>query len=165
MSTINDELIKMSFSANIVTDFYAQLVPKLMNKYDDEQKVEEILRDFGKRLSRRFYEYWIPESKDFKQILKQTYKMLMRKRIRRVTTVLEGKKWIVIDSNCILCGSGGKSIGNIHYCTLIGALLEGGINYLRKKEGFEHLPKIEAETISSKNHGDSVCKHEIRVVE
>jgi len=165
MSTINEELLNMSFSANVVTDFYAQLIPKLMNKYDDEQKVAEILKDFGRRLIKRFYDYWTPQSTEFKEILKETYKMLMKKRLRIIDTVIENKKWIVIDSNCILCGSGGKPFGNFHYCILIGALLENGINYLRVKEGFEHLPKIKAETISSKTNGDSACRHEIRVVE
>lgn len=162
---LSEELIKMSFLSGVITDFYGQLVPKLMEKYGDERKVADILKIFGKRLIIRFQEYWTPKSKGVKRILEETYRLIMRRSVRRVIEVEKNKKWILVDSGCIMCGSGGIAFGEVHYCTLMAGILEGGINHLRKKKGFEYLPIIKVETIASKTHGDNACKHEIMAVE
>ena len=164
-SFTSKEMIKMSFLSGVITDFYEQLVPKLMEKYKDEQKVEDILKTFGRRLIIRFQDYWTPKSKGVKRIIEETYRIIMRRRIRRVIEEESGKKWIMVDSDCILCGKGTKKFGTLHNCSLMAGLIEGGINQLREKQGFEYLPKIKAETITSKSSGDKVCKHEITVVE
>ncbi|NVM52737.1 MAG: hypothetical protein HWN66_03455 [Candidatus Helarchaeota archaeon] len=164
-SLASEELIKKSFLSGVITNFYGQLVPKLMEKYNDEQKVADILKIFGRRLIIRFYDYWTPKSKGIKRLLEETYRAIMRRNVRRVTKVEENKKWILVDSSCIMCGNGAKAFGDVHYCTLMAGILEGGINHLREKKGFEYLPKIKAETIASKTNGDRVCKHEITVVE
>ncbi len=161
----SEELIKMSFLSGVITDFYIQLVPKLMEKYKDEQKVADILKTFGSRLIIRFQNYWTPKSNGIKRIIEETYRIIMRRRLRRVIEEEKGKKWIMVDSDCILCGKGSKKFKNLHYCTLFTGIIEGGINHLREKKGFEYLPKIKAETIASKSHGDKVCKHVITVVE
>ncbi len=165
ISSTSEELIKMSFLSGVITDFYGQLVPKLMEKYDDGQKVADILKIFGKRLIIRFQDYWTPNSTDIGSILKETYKLIMRRSVRRVIEVEKNKKWILVDSSCILCGKRAKPFSDVHYCTLIAGIIEGGINHLRERKGFEHLPKIKAKTIASKTNGDDFCKHEITVVE
>lgn len=161
----SEEMIKMSFLSGVITDFYEQLVPKLMEKYNDEQKVADILKTFGRRLIIRFQEYWTPKSKGVKRIIEETYRIIMRRRIRKVIEKEPGKKWIMVDSDCILCGNGAKKFGKLHNCSLMAGIIEGGINRLRERKGFEYLPKIKAETINSKSKGDKVCKHEITVVE
>lgn len=161
----SEEMIKMSFLSGVITDFYEQLVPKLMEKYNDEQKVAEILKIFGKRLIIRFLDYWTPRNKEITRMLEETYRIIMRRSIRRVIEEEPSKKWIMVDSDCMLCGKGLKKFGNLHYCTLMAGIIEGGINHLRRKKGFEYLPKIRAETIASKSMGAKVCKHEITVVE
>ena len=160
-----EELIKMSFLSGVITDFYIQLVPKLMKKYNDEQKVADILKTFGRRLIIRFQTYWTPKSKDIKRIIEETYRMIMRKNLRRVIEEIPGKKWIMVDSDCIMCGKEAKEINKLHYCTLMAGIIEGGINQLREQKEFEHLPKIKAKTIASRSTGDKICKHEITVVE
>lgn len=162
---IGEELIKKSFLSGVITDFYGQLVPKLMEKYKNEQKVADILKIFGSRLIIRFQDYWTPRSKDIGSIIKETYRLIMRRSVRRVIEVERNRKWIMVDSSCIMCGKGGKAFGEVHYCTLMAGIIEGGINHLRKREGFEYLPKIRARTIASVTNGDKVCKHEITVVE
>jgi hypothetical protein len=161
----SEEMIKMSFLSGVITDFYEQLVPKLMKKYKDEQKVANILKTFGRRLIIRFQNYWTPKSKGVKRIIEETYRIIMRRSIRRVVEEIPSKKWIMVDSDCILCGKGTKKFGKLHNCSLMAGIIEGGINHLRVMEGFEYLPKIKAETISSKSKGDKICKHEITVVE
>jgi len=159
------ELMSKSFLSRVVTYFYGQLVPKLMEKYNDEHKIEDILKIFGKRLITRFFDYWTPKSKGVKKILEETYRIIFRRKVKRVIVVEKNKKWILVDSSCILCGNGPEAFNEMHYCTLMAGLLEGGINHLREKPGFEYLPKIKVETISSKTHGSKDCRHEIVVVE
>ncbi|MHA1143811.1 MAG: hypothetical protein ACTSRW_03670 [Candidatus Helarchaeota archaeon] len=161
----SEVLIKKSFSSGIITDFYLQLVPKLMEKHKDEQKVAEILKLFGRRLIIRFQDYWTPESRDVERILRETYRIIMRRSMGRVISVEKNRKWILVDPGCILCGDGTKTSNGLHYCVLMAGLFEGDINHLREKEGFEHLPKIRANTIASRSNGDKVCKHEIIMVE
>ena len=162
---MSEELLKMSFLSGVITDFYVQLVPKLMEKYNDEQKVADILKTFGRRLIIRFQAYWTPKSNGLTSILKETYRVIMRRSVRRVIEEEQGRKWSMVDSDCMLCGKGAKRFENLHYCTVMSGIIEGGINNLRKKKEFEYLPKVTAETISSKSHGDKVCKHEITTVE
>ncbi|MHA1377425.1 MAG: hypothetical protein ACTSRG_03475 [Candidatus Helarchaeota archaeon] len=171
INNIYETLNKMSFSSGVVTTFYGQLVLKLMEKYKDEEKVAEILKLFGRRLIIRFQDYWTPKSEYFSGIIKECYRVIMRRNLRRFTEIEKDKKWLVVDSSCILCGEGGKggeggkAFGDLFYCVLMAGIFEGGINHLREKTRFEYLPKVKVETIASKRRGDRFCKHEITVVE
>ncbi|MHA1301165.1 MAG: hypothetical protein ACTSO9_17225 [Candidatus Helarchaeota archaeon] len=162
----SDELLKKEFISDIVSVFYCQLIPRLLEKFDnDNEKVKEILMTFGRRVRAKFTEYWMPKKNDVKSVIKESYKVIMRRDLKKLIVEEKGKKWIMVDDNCVMCSEGVEYVGDVHYCTLMAGIIEGAFNSLRKKERFKHLPIVKAETIASRAHGDKDCRHLITVVE
>lgn len=162
-----DEWLKKSSNASIIPIFYSQLIPRLLNKYgNDEQKVKEDLKEFGRRIIIQFFRYWTPKKKDLVGFMKETYRFIQKRRLKRIIEVEKGKKWLVKDTDCLMCWMGIEEFGDIHYCMPMAGIFEGGINHLRVTHpSFLHFPKVRAETIMSRTHGDDFCQHEITVVE
>ncbi|MHA1379092.1 MAG: hypothetical protein ACTSRG_11985 [Candidatus Helarchaeota archaeon] len=162
----SEELFKMEFISDIVSIFYSQLIPKLLEKFgDNNQKIKDILMTFGRRVRAKFTEYWVPKKKDVKSIIRESYKIIMKRKLKDIIEVEKGKKWIMVDDSCVMCWEGIEYVGNVHYCTFMAGIIEGAFNSLREKEGFKHLPVVKAETIASRAHGDKDCRHMITVVE
>ena len=139
------------------------MVPKILQKYQDEDKTREVLKEFGKRLGAQLLRFWVPKKKDIKGILKETYRFFLKRKLKKF--IEKDNEWVMVDSDCIMCWEGIEEFGNIHYCTPMSGVLEEFINTLRKKSKFSHLPKIKCETIESKAHGDDMCRHKLTVVD
>jgi len=164
----SDEMLEREFISDIISVFYGQLVPKLLAKYEnDDQKVKDILMDFGRRSRAKFSDYWVPKRKSVIGTVKEAYQIIMKRKLKKFITVEKDKRWIMVDDSCVMCWEGGgvEYAGNVHYCTFMAGVIEGAFDSLREKEGFEHLPVIKAETISSRARGDEDCRHEFWVVE
>ena len=161
-----EDMIKRKYSAAIIPIIYGQMVPKILKKHGgDEQKTKDILKTFGKRLGSQIILYWVPKKKDIPSILKETYRFILKKKLKKLEIIEKEKKWIMVDDSCIMCWEGIEEFGNIHYCTPMSGVIEALLNALREKSEYSHLPKVSVNTIESKAHGDKMCKHEIKVVE
>ena len=160
----SDEMLGKEFISDIISVFYGQLVPKLLAIYDDET-VKKILKDFGRQSRAKFSEYWLPRRKSIIGIVKESYQVIMKRKLKKFITVEKDKKWIMVDDSCVMCWEGVEYVGNVHYCTFMAGVIEGCFDSLRDKPGFEHLPIVKSETISSRARGDEDCRHEFWVVE
>ncbi|MHA1784673.1 MAG: hypothetical protein ACTSVE_05710 [Candidatus Helarchaeota archaeon] len=162
----SDEMLESDFISDIISVFYGQLVPKLLTKFkNDDQKVREILMEFGRRSRAKFTDYWLPKRKSVIGIVKESYQVIMKRKLKKIITIEKNKRWIMVDDSCVMCWEGVEYVGNVHYCTFMAGVIEGCFDSLRGKEGFEHLPIIKAETISSRARGNKDCRHEFWVVD
>ena len=162
----SDEMLKRDFISDIISVFYGQLVPKLLVKFkNDDQKVKDILMDFGRRSRAKFTDYWLPKRKSVISIVKESYQVIMKRKLKKIITLEKNKRWIMVDDSCVMCWEDVEYVGNVHYCTFMAGVIEGCFDSLREKEGFEHLPIIKAETIASRARGNKDCRHEFWVVD
>ncbi|MHA1145906.1 MAG: hypothetical protein ACTSRW_14285 [Candidatus Helarchaeota archaeon] len=161
----SDEMLESEFISEIISIFYGQLVPKLLAKFEnDNQKVTDVLMEFGRRSRAKFTNYWLPKSKSVINIVKESYQAIMKRKLKKIITIEKNKRWIMVDDSCVMCWEGIEFVGNVHYCTFMAGVIEGCFDSLRVKEGFEHLPIVKAKTISSRACGDKDCRHEFWVV-
>ena len=154
----DSELLKMKCQKIFVPLIYAEIVVKIIEKWDNP---EEKLREFGKRIGNGILTVWYPKkANSIKKIAQETYKFLLKQE-PPIKMEKDGKTLILKDENCVLCWN--VQAGGLHYCTPYGSLLETIINYCRNKN--PKLPKVRIETTKSKAMGNKYCEHVIHILE
>ncbi len=148
-----EDLLKIKNQEAFIPIIYSEIVSLLKTKYGNEYTMKR-LREMGHRLAEGLLKYWKPTKvKSIPDIIKETYQQFFYRKIE-VKEVLD--KIIVRDKNCPVCYLD-VTDSDIPFCIVIGAVIEGIINGLRK--WLPKLPEIQCETVASRSMGAEVCEH------
>ncbi len=153
-----EELLKIKNQEAFIPIIYSEIVGLLKQKYGIEYTIKR-LREMGHRLAEGLLNYWKPKNtKSIPDIVKETYRFLLYRKIE-IDEKKDLGRIIIRDENCPVCYMD-VSDSDIPFCIVIGAMIEGMVNQLRK--WITRLPEVSCETVASRSMGADHCEHVIR---
>lgn len=149
------------FKRKVHTAIFLQTIPEVVKDLIDRhgaEKAAEDLRDIGVNIANILTNYWMPESHQLKDIIKEVYNKFWMGKIK----IRVNEREIVIrDYKCALCASK-VEIEAFHLCTPISSFLEGIIHILSNTRSFP-FSQAQGKTIHSRSAGDKFCEHVIEL--
>ena len=160
-SELLGQKVKMNQFRNIIYEMILLMKEKKKLSISD---IKGHLRDIAKKIIESYTLYWIPQSQNEIDLIKEIHEFVFKKKVKiklkqELKEELPGD-FIVIEKDCCFCKYERPDVGEIAGCTITVAFIEELFKKITKENS--SIPLIKGEVIRSKTFGDKKCIHSYR---